>query len=139
MTTTPEAEKKTHHGRNAKRIREILGVKQDVLAQELGLSQQAVSLLEQKEVLEPEVLDKVAKALRVSPEAIKGFTEEAAINYFNSFNDNSVNNGVVYAFNSTINPIEKWMAVVEENKKLYERLLESEREKLALLKSLQRT
>ena len=34
-----------HQGRNIKRIREILGIKQDVLAVDLGLTQQAVSLL----------------------------------------------------------------------------------------------
>ncbi len=34
------AEKTMHEGRNVKRIREILGIKQDTLAIELGLSQQ---------------------------------------------------------------------------------------------------
>ena len=38
-----------HQGHNVKRIREILGIKQDALAIKLGLSQQAVSQLEQKE------------------------------------------------------------------------------------------
>ncbi len=42
------AEKIIHEGRNVKRIREILGIKQDALAFELGLSQQAISQLEQK-------------------------------------------------------------------------------------------
>jgi hypothetical protein len=72
--------------------------------------------------------------LGVTSEAIKNFSEEAMVNYFNTFNDNSTNNGAVYAFNSTFNPIEKWIQVVEENKKLYERLLASEREKVELLK-----
>jgi DNA-binding XRE family transcriptional regulator len=31
-------EKTVHEGRNVKRIREILGIKQDTLANELGLS-----------------------------------------------------------------------------------------------------
>lgn len=35
-----------HEGRNVKRIREILGVKQDTLANELGISQQSISQLE---------------------------------------------------------------------------------------------
>lgn len=34
----------------------------------------------------------------------------------------------------TFNPIDKWLEVLEENKKLYERLLESEREKVEILK-----
>ncbi len=56
-------EKTIHEGRNVKRIREILGIKQDALALELGISQQAISALEQKEALDKEMLEKVAKAL----------------------------------------------------------------------------
>ena len=65
-----------HEGRNVKRIREILGIKQDALAMDLGISQQAISALEQKEALDRDMLEKVAKALKVSPEAIKNFNEE---------------------------------------------------------------
>jgi len=54
-------EKAIHEGRNVKRIREMLGIKQDALAMELGLSQQAVSSLEQKEALDKEVLKKLLK------------------------------------------------------------------------------
>jgi transcriptional regulator with XRE-family HTH domain len=64
---------KIHEGHNVKRIREILGIKQDALAIDLGLTQQAVSLLEQKETLDAPTLDKVAKALGVSADAIKNF------------------------------------------------------------------
>jgi hypothetical protein len=42
--------------------------------------------------------------------------------------------GAVYAFNSTFNPIDKLVEVYEENKKLYEQLLASEREKVEILK-----
>lgn len=51
-------EKTIHEGRNVKRIREILGIKQDALALELGISQQAISALEQKEALDKETLEK---------------------------------------------------------------------------------
>jgi len=44
-------EKTIHEGRNVKRIREILGIKQDALAMELGLSQQAVSALSKRKRL----------------------------------------------------------------------------------------
>src|SRR5258708_1642386 len=45
------AENTIHQGRNIKRFREMLGVKQDALAMELGddWNQQKVSLLEQRE------------------------------------------------------------------------------------------
>jgi transcriptional regulator with XRE-family HTH domain len=115
-----------HEGRNVKRIREIMGIKQDALAFELGLSQQAVSQMEQKEKLEPELLEKVASQLGVPVEAIKNFSEEKAVNIIaNSFHDNASN--VAYQYN--FNPIEK---IVE----LYDALLKSEREKIALLERM---
>lgn len=122
-------EKMIHEGRNVKRIREILGVKQDALALDLGLSQQAVSALEQKEALDKDMLEKVAKALKVSPEAIKNFTEETVINVIQNNYDGSTNNSSNYNHQCSFNPIEK---VVE----LYEALLKSEREKVALLEKM---
>ena len=109
-------------------------MKQEALAQELGISQQAVSKIEQSAEVEEEALEKIAKVLGVTPVAVRKFSEEAIVNYFNTFNDNSTNNGAVYAFNSTFNSIEKLIELFEENKKLYECLLQSEREKVELLK-----
>ncbi len=77
MTTTTMNDKPVHEGRNVKRIREILGIKQDALAMDLGLSQQAISQLEQKEALDGELLEKIAKILEVPVEAINNFDEEA--------------------------------------------------------------
>jgi transcriptional regulator with XRE-family HTH domain len=126
-------EKSVHEGRNVKRIREILGVKQETLAMELGLSQQAVSSLEQKEALDKEMLEKVAKALKIPSEAIKSFNDDVAINIIsNTFNDNAVNMN----YQCTINPLEKYIEAMEENKKLYERMLQTEREKNALLEKM---
>jgi transcriptional regulator with XRE-family HTH domain len=138
MTTTAERPNQIHQGRNVKRFREMLGLKQEALALELGddWSQKRVSLLEAKEILEPELLSKVAKALKVPEEAIRNFDEQAAVTYFNTFNDNSFSNsnGTFHASYCTFNPIDKWLEVLEENKKLYERLLDSEREKVELLR-----
>ena len=44
--------------------------------------------MEQSEVLENELLEKVAKILGVAPAATKNFSEEAVVNYFNTFYDN---------------------------------------------------
>lgn len=88
-----------------KHTREILGIKQDALAFELGLSQQAVSQMEQKEKLEPELLQKVESQLRVPVEAIKNFNEEMAIQVIaNTLHGNSVNN---VNYQCTFNPIDK--------------------------------
>jgi transcriptional regulator with XRE-family HTH domain len=139
MNSSAEKPNQIHQGRNVKRFREMLGIKQEALAFELGeeWSQKRVSLLEQKEVIEDDILQQVAKILNVPVEAIKNFDEQAAVTYFNTFNDNSVNQGAVGSqnYHCSFNPIEKWLEVIEENKKLYERLLASEREKIDMLKS----
>ncbi len=132
------SERQVHHGRNVKRIREIQGIKQEALAIELGddWNQKKVSLLEAKEVIDDGLLGQIANVLKTTPEAIKNFNDEAATNYINTFNDNSINQGAVYAFNCNINPIERWLEALEENKKLYERLLQTEKEKLELMERM---
>lgn len=113
--------KAIHQGRNVKRFREMLGLKQEGLAYELGeeWSQKRVSLLEQKEVIEQELLEQVAQVLKVPAEAIKNFDEETAIYKIQNNYDTATNS----TFNQyNFNPIDK---LVE----LYERLLESEKEK----------
>lgn len=122
METETMERPKIHHGRNIKRLRDILGVKQETIAFELNLTQQAVSKLEQKEQIDDDTLVKVAKVLKVPVEAIKNFDDEAAISFVaNTFNA-STNIGNSNNYNCTFNPIDK---IVE----LYERMLEMEREK----------
>ena len=108
----------------------MLGIKQEGLAYELGddWNQRKVSVLEQKEVIEPDVLQQVAAILKVPVEAIKNFDEEAAIAYFNTFENGSINNGHFSPNfdNCTFNPIDK---VIE----LYERML---KEKDAIIEKL---
>ena len=132
-------EKTIHQGRNVKRFREMLGIKQEALALELGddWNQRKISLLEQKDVIEGDLLTQIAKVLKVPVEAIKNFDEDAAVNVIsNNFtsNDSSTLNAINPYCN--INPIEKWMQVIQENKSLYERLLASEKEKVALLERM---
>jgi transcriptional regulator with XRE-family HTH domain len=126
------AESKLHIGRKIGRVRELKGMKQETLAAELGISQQAVSKIEQSADVDGEALEKIAKILGVSSEAIKGFTEEAVFNIIsNTFHNTSSDNSTLIAsslnYQPTFNTIEK---IVE----LYERLLQSEREKIDLLK-----
>jgi hypothetical protein len=75
------------------------------------------SIIENSETIDEEKLIEVAKALGVTVEAIKNFSEDAVINYFNNIYDNdfSHSNGA-FAPNCNFNPLDK---VVE----LYERLV----------------
>ncbi|WP_259065158.1 helix-turn-helix domain-containing protein [Mucilaginibacter sp. X4EP1] len=50
----------------------------------MGVSQQSISRMKQSEVLEDDVLEKIAKILGVTPEAIKNFSEKALVNYLNT-------------------------------------------------------
>ena len=123
-----------HIGRKISRIRELKGMKQETLAHSMGVSQQAISNLEQSEHVDDDRLDEVSKALGVSAEAIKNFDEEAAINFISTtFNSHDSSTGFAYHSQITINPIEKWIEAIEENKKLYERLLQAEKEKVELI------
>ncbi|MDT3403790.1 helix-turn-helix domain-containing protein [Mucilaginibacter terrae] len=123
-----------HIGRKIARIREIKGIKQEALAMELGVSQQTISNIEKSEKLEDEVLEKIAKYLGVTSEAIKNFSDEAVVNYFNTFNDSSVNHGAFGNYHCTFNPIDKIVELYNEKVVLLERLLQAEKEKNDLLK-----
>lgn len=98
-------------------------MKQEALAVALGTNQQAISMMENSETIEDDKLKDVAKALGVTVEAIKNFSEEGVINYFNSFHDHSSG----FNTNCTFNPLDKLIEAYEENRKLYERLLEAKK------------
>ncbi|HTN19702.1 MAG TPA: hypothetical protein VL125_04470 [Pelobium sp.] len=134
MDNTTENPNKIHQGRNIKRFREMLGIKQEALAMELGLewTQKKVSVLGSKEVIDANILKQVAEILKVPVEAIENFDEEKAVNIIANTFTHSTLNGVNYF--PTFNPIDKLVEVFEENKKLYEQLLASEREKVEILR-----
>lgn len=122
------SETKQHIGRKIVRIRELRGMKQGALASAIGVSQQTISRIEQSESIDDEKLAEIAAALEVSVEAIKNFSEDAAINHMNNIHnnhDNSVNAVVYYQ-----------MSPIDKITELYERLLESERKKCEMLERL---
>lgn len=149
--------KQSHHGRNLKRFREMLGIKQEALAYELGneWSQKRVSLLEQKEIIPRGILEHIAGVLQVPAKAILDFDEELAIQNLRNHYENipafpediaqpvparqpetMVPEQHIPTLPASFNPLEKWVAALEENEKLYERLLKSEQEKVQLLQKL---
>ena len=112
-----------HHGYNVRRLRELLSVKQEAIAAELKISQQAMSKLEKKEKIENETLEKISKVLGIPAGVIRSFNEESFVNIIaNTFNDSS--SSVVYK--PALNPIEK---ITE----LYERIIREKDAQIALL------
>jgi transcriptional regulator with XRE-family HTH domain len=126
--------KPRHIGRNISRIRELRDMKQEALAIALGVSQQSISNLEGSESVDDEKLTRIAEALGVTPEAIKNFSEDAVFNIIgNTYNDDSSS---IKNYNCTFNPLDKLLETFEENKKLYQQLIQAEKEKVALLEKL---
>ncbi len=115
---------KCDHGRNIERWRKWRGMKQDVLAELVGISQASLSACEKKSKIEPELLQKFAKALNIPVEAITELEEGSTINITtNTFNgDDAIANSVNY--NPTFNPIDKIIELCNEKNALYERMLE---------------
>ncbi|WKL46408.1 helix-turn-helix transcriptional regulator [Flavobacterium pectinovorum] len=131
MSTAP---KPRHIGRNISRIRELRDMKQEALAIAIGTTQQSISIIEGSESVDDEKLKTIAEALGVPAEVIKNFSEEAVFNIIgNTYHNDSSS---IKNNNCTFNPLDKLIESYEENKKLYERLVEAEKEKVALLEKL---
>lgn len=126
MTTT----KPNHIGRKIARIRELRGMKQETLAEQLGISQQSVSHIEQSETLDDVKLKEVAKVLGVTKEGIENFSEETILNIIsNTFNSNDTSTLNAINVQPSFNPLDK---IVE----LYERLVQVEKDKVAYLEKI---
>jgi len=124
--------KKVHHGRNIKRFREMMGIKQEALAFELGdeWNQKKVSLLEQKETVEAHILKQVAGILKIPAEAIENFDEEQVINIIsNSASFDNCQQPAFFNYQPTFNPLDKMI-------ELYERMLQQQKEMIEKLEKL---
>ncbi|VFA41512.1 helix-turn-helix domain-containing protein [Chryseobacterium indologenes] len=131
-------EHKIHQGRNVKRFREMLGIKQEALALDLGddWNQKKVSLLEQKEIIEDPLLKRISEVLKIPVEAFQNFDEEQAVNIIsNTFGEHAFSNSFNYG---TINfhPIEKIVQLHDEKIALYERMLKEKDDMMMRLERL---
>lgn len=132
-------EQKIHQGRNVKRFREMLGIKQEALALDLGddWNQKKVSLLEQKETIEDPLLQKISEVLKIPVEAFQNFDEEQAVNIIaNTF---SLDNGSIFNAHNTnpvFNPVETILKIHEEKIALYERMLKEKDDMMSRLEAL---
>jgi len=134
-------EQKIHQGRNVKRFREMLGIKQESLAFDLGeeWNQKKISMLEQKDVIEDNLLKQISDALKIPVQAFQNFDEEQAVNViantysFQDFKDNAVASG--FSYQPSYNPFDKIVKLYEEKIELYERML---REKDEIMRRLEK-
>ncbi|HEY9006445.1 MAG TPA: helix-turn-helix transcriptional regulator [Ohtaekwangia sp.] len=137
-----------HQGRNVKRFREMLGLKQEALADQLGgdWTQKKISLLENKEIIDEVLLNDLASALKVPAEAIRNFNEETAVNIIsNTFTEHAILNGInynptFYSIDEALTEIKSLKTEIKEllirNEKLTEALLKEKDEKISLLQKM---
>jgi transcriptional regulator with XRE-family HTH domain len=129
------AELNLHIGRKISKIRELRGMKQETLAAELGISQQAVSKIEQSADVDGEALEKISKILGVPADDIKNFNDDAVLNIIsNTFTSQDTSTLNAINFQPSFNPIDKIVELYNEKIVLLERLLQAEKEKNDLLK-----
>jgi transcriptional regulator with XRE-family HTH domain len=136
METQEKKAKNTHHGHAIKRYRNTLGIKQEALADNMGISQALVSFYEQKKAIEDDVIDKFAKALHIAPEFIKELEEDPVTVIIEN---NTLEKGNIIAGDNNIfnpDPIDRIIELSKEKTALYERMLELEKEKNILLEKL---
>jgi len=134
MTHTTTSNHRIHEGRNVKRFREMLGIKQDALAADLGddWNQQKISLLEQKESIDTSLLQQISAIMEIPVEAFQNFDEEQAVNVIaNTFGDYAFNYGTM-----NVNPMEEIRKLHEEKIALFERMLKEKDEMMARLEKL---
>ena len=159
MRVNTDVAAKIHQGKNVKRFREMLGLRQENLADRLGpeWNQKRISLIESREIVDPNLLKSIAEVLKIPVQVLENFNEQAAINYFNTFNNSSyahgdVNNTNTHNFdplNALIEAMKELKAIYGENRELYSKnevlyaenkelyagLLNLEREKNSVLQS----
>ncbi|SEN40301.1 hypothetical protein SAMN05216436_115133 [bacterium A37T11] len=120
---------KPHYGRRIALLRNIHKLSQGQLGDRTGYKQQDISEFESKQELPDEILEILAKGL------------DTSVTYIKEMDENGVGTSVFYVqdqghgngnFNTNnFNPVDKILELVEENKKLYERLLAAEKALLA--------
>ncbi len=120
--------KKSNHGPNIRRWREWRNINQDVLAEQIGVSQATLSSYEKKDKLEQDILEKIAKVLDIPVEAITELEQGTSINiYSGTWQDNAITNQY------TFNPLDKIVELYDEKIALYERMLKDKEEAISLL------
>ncbi len=130
---------KIHEGRNVKRFREMLGIKQEALAYELGddWNQKKISVLETRETIDVPLLQQISAALKIPVEAFQNFDEEQAINLIsNNATFENCQQPAFFNHHPNFNPLDKLVEAYDEIKRLNAELLKVKDEQIRLLQSL---
>lgn len=111
--------KSIHAGRNVKRLREVLGIKQEALAIVLGpeWNQQRISLLEKRKEINIGILEQIADALNVPIGVIIQVDDENLLDI--------ITNNLKSIHKLSSDSFKKWLNVLEENNRLMYKVLKA--------------
>ncbi|SNS00999.1 hypothetical protein SAMN04487979_14120 [Flavobacterium sp. ov086] len=116
----------------------MLGIKQEALAFDLGndWNQKKISVLEQKDVIEDDILRQISNSLKIPVEAFKNFDEEQAVNIISNTFSDFKDGASAINIHPTFNPVKEVLKLHEEKIALYERMLKEKDEMMARLEKL---
>lgn len=120
---------KVNQGLNIRRIRTASQIKQETLAQEIGVAQQTMSKYENQEVVDEDILNKCAEAMDVPVELLKNMpaTEYAPIQYFK---DVTFNNAPLSTIGSNTGNVSHNTPTYNYSEKIILKALQDEVERL---------
>jgi hypothetical protein len=146
---TSEQPKRIHQGRNVRRYRLLLQLKQEMLIERLGKNWhlRKLSVAENSETIEPDQLEELASALGVPVQLLESTDDENVMVSIQNFHDhsnaapgNAVNSSTVNHFNDASQEIQELKKnlekAMEEKDKLYRDLLQEKDSKIKLLEEM---
>jgi transcriptional regulator with XRE-family HTH domain len=108
-----------HLGQNIARLRGMRRWTQKEMCAKLNIAQPEYSRLEKKELIDDELIERIAIALEVSPEIIKEFREEAIFTN-NIYEQNNTISQVYFQTNSLETIIELYNKLLKEKDEVIE-------------------
>lgn len=134
-TECQEQKTNRHLGMNVRHIRDMLCIKQQTLAEKMGVSQQTISNIENKADIDEKTLEKIAIALEVPVTLIKNLNLDEVI--YNIQNNYDAENAYQMKSqnNNTTNSLDILKYTIQQHQKLYEKMLYEKTEEIKALKN----
>ena len=118
------------HAKKLRFLRKQSDKKQNDVAQFLGLSQQAYSKLENAETsFSDEIIEKISQFFGITPAEFENVQESVYVGN-NAYNHSSNNHAIDERF------LKSYEALLEQNRKLFEDLIQEKDERIKLLEAL---
>lgn len=134
MEAAETTKSNVNHGLNIKIARAVKGIKQEILAEQMQITQPTISKHENSPVLDNDLLEKYAETLGISVDFLKTWEEKAQTVVFESITNND--NAGAHAnmgYAETRGDRATYQNPLDKVSELYERLLKEKDEKYSTL------